>query len=347
MAASTQPQRIVVVVAGMHRSGTSALARALSLAGLALPTDVGGLWEPKSVQALDNRLLQHFGLRWHTPGAIAPERFAGPEIEAMRAEALEALRSVCGEAGHLVVKEPRMARLIPFWDPVFRAFGAEPRYVLAVRNPRDVASSLAARNETSLAAALKLWLDHAEASERDTRGAPRTVSEYETLLAGKSAEIERILAALAVPLPPLSAAARAAIDAYVSEDARHHETEREDLFEVGAASVLAATVHARLVDGTPPPDRRAAALGERLAAVAALPPARRPDEVPARPKQKPKRDKPAAGAAAAAGGTASAAPAAVKPKAAKKAKGKARAPQSPAARFAGRIRRLFRRARPS
>jgi len=268
---SAQPQRIAVVVVGMHRSGTSALTRALSAAGLALPPDVGRrLWESRSIIMLDNQVLARFGMHWFTPGVIAAERFGGDDLADLRREAVALLGTLYGQTGHILIKEPRIARLVPFWDRVLREFGCEPRYVLPLRNPRDVASSLAARNEMDLAGALQLWSDHVSASERDTRAHRRVFSEYGQFLRLKSREIERIIAALDLPLPPLGEAEKAEIDSYVSEEAEHHRSEPSDLFEVGAASVTAATLYGRIIEGAPP-DRGGRGLVDALAAIAEIP----------------------------------------------------------------------------
>ena len=186
------PPRIAVVVLGMHRSGTSALTRALSLAGLALPPDTGRVWESRHDHRHRQPHPRRFGLDWFAPGEVPAERLVGPEFADLRREAVTALGTLFGPSGHFIVKEPRMARLVPFWDLALREFGAEPRYVLTVRSPSDVASSLAARNEMDAATALTLWTDHVAAAERDTRGRPRAVSDYGLLLRDKSREVERL-----------------------------------------------------------------------------------------------------------------------------------------------------------
>ena len=59
-------QKIALLVLGMHRSGTSALTRALGLMGAALPKTLiaadqnnpAGYWEPRSINGIDNKLLE-------------------------------------------------------------------------------------------------------------------------------------------------------------------------------------------------------------------------------------------------------------------------------------------------
>jgi hypothetical protein len=70
MVDSTSPEKAeeFVLILGMHRSGTSALSRALNLAGLRLPKDLlepnqdnpMGFWEPKSIVKVNNQLFGAF-----------------------------------------------------------------------------------------------------------------------------------------------------------------------------------------------------------------------------------------------------------------------------------------------
>jgi hypothetical protein len=255
----------------MHRSGTSALTRALSLAGLALPPDTGRVWESRTIIGIDSRILARFGLDWFEPGEIPTERLVGPELADLRREAVAALGTLFGPNGPFVVKEPRMARLVPFWDLALREFGAEPRYVLAVRSPPDVASSLAARNDMDAATALTLWTDHVAAAERDTRGRPRAVSDYGLLLRDKSREIERLVAALDLPLPALGEAERASIDAFVTDDGEHVRANPDEFLSTAVASAAAAVLYARMVGDSASADA-VRGLGEHLERCAAIPP---------------------------------------------------------------------------
>ncbi len=69
--------RIALLILGMHRAGTSALARVCSLRGADLPRDVlpanegneAGYWEPRGVVELNDRILDYFDLAWDDPFA--------------------------------------------------------------------------------------------------------------------------------------------------------------------------------------------------------------------------------------------------------------------------------------
>ncbi len=213
----------------MHRSGTSALTRALSLAGFALPRrllsgtedNLEGFWEPTCVVALNERVLAALGQDWTSIGAIPPHRFEEPGIAALRAEAEAILREDYGDASRFVVKDPRIARLIPFWDPVFRAAGARPCFVHPVRNPVDVARSLARRNSFGQTRSLLMWIDHTLAVLQAAHDAPVAFVDFEALLARPSASVEGVLRRLGLGVS-LPEEARQALDGAVRPALRHH-----------------------------------------------------------------------------------------------------------------------------
>ena len=70
------PPRQAVLVLGMHRSGTSALTRVVSLLGATLPGNLmpqtsdneQGYWESYDCVNLNNALLAAAGTTWHHEG---------------------------------------------------------------------------------------------------------------------------------------------------------------------------------------------------------------------------------------------------------------------------------------
>src|SRR5947209_5380982 len=69
---SERPLRRAFVVVGMHRSGTSAMTRTLSLLGAGLPKwlmapldcNRTGIWEPWKVAELNDEILEAFDSEW-------------------------------------------------------------------------------------------------------------------------------------------------------------------------------------------------------------------------------------------------------------------------------------------
>lgn len=115
----------IVVVLGMHRSGTSAITRGLQVLGVdlggnLLSAEVGnnekGFFEDAAVTDFNVELLKALGHDWHTLTPILPEELESKVAEDHKVLAIELLRSKLAGINCFGVKDPRMARLLPFWQ---------------------------------------------------------------------------------------------------------------------------------------------------------------------------------------------------------------------------------------
>jgi len=208
--------RHCLIVLGMHRSGTSALAGAMSRLGVNFGVDlleaqddnVKGYFEHRQVVEIHQRLLEVSGSVWDD---LAPLRLFDTGSNT-RADALQQqLRTLLDETFGTTlwaVKDPRMCRLMPFWKPVLAQLEVAPRIVIASRDARQVAASLARRNGFSPEKSGALWLRHMLDAERDTREYPRTFVTFSSLLEDPITTLSGIGDALEVawPVPPDEAA---------------------------------------------------------------------------------------------------------------------------------------------
>jgi hypothetical protein len=248
-----------LLVLGMHRSGTSALARCLMLHGLAAPAqrmgpapdNPRGFWEPPRVQQLNDRLLKRFRLAWDDPRIIDWPRVAPDRMRLLRREAAAALASSFPDGGPFVLKEPRLARLLPIWMPVLAEGGVEPRIVLALRHPAEVMASLVRRNRLPRNRCLLLWLGHVLAAEHDTRHLPRATVRHVDLVADWRAALAPVMSLL----PAGAEADAAAIDAFLTRELRHHDVGAGTaaVLPDGPLAELASEVFAELDRGAPDP----------------------------------------------------------------------------------------------
>lgn len=195
------------IVLGMHRSGTSALARVLGLMGCHVgredelaPADEHnpkGYWEREDVWALDERILAAAGASWHDVGGFDIERLDGATRDALT----QAARAVIAELDAQrpwAIKDPRLCLTFPLWRPLL----ALPVCVLVQRDPLEVARSLARRDGFPLAAGIALWERHTRDALRHSAGLPRVQVHYEQLCAEPAATVARLHAELlAVGVP--------------------------------------------------------------------------------------------------------------------------------------------------
>lgn len=182
--------RNVVLIAGMHRSGTSALTRILSLHGYALPqtllqaarSNETGFWESVPVNRLNDRILASVGATWQSWRPFTEEPGQMPGYAGLKQEARDLLASEYGQAGNFVLKDPRLCRLMPFWLDVLADLGARPYVISPLRNPQETAASLEQRNGLPQPLGQLIWLRYVLDVEMATRGLPRSMPRYSALI---------------------------------------------------------------------------------------------------------------------------------------------------------------------
>jgi hypothetical protein len=187
-----------VVVTGMHRTGTSMVARALRLAGLWLGTDddlidpapdnPNGFFEHAGIVALDDDLLEATGGAWDHPPAAVP---TGGDDQRIADLGTKAGDLVCGLArsGPWGWKDPRTCLTARFWLAVVP--GA--RFVVCLRHPLAVALSLRRRNQSSYAHALTLWQRYYEELLSAVPSDRRIVTHYDAYFSDPDTELARVL----------------------------------------------------------------------------------------------------------------------------------------------------------
>ncbi len=233
-------EKIAILVAGMHRSGTSVLARVLNISGCDLPatlleanpTNEAGHWESRKIVFLNNEILASAGSSWRDWNPLNPQWYASPVAGRFRRRAQEALVSEFGDSAFFVLKDPRICRLLPFWIEAVRAYGAEPMIVSPIRNPLDVAASLEKRDGIVPSIGHLLWLRHVLDAEKDTRGMKRAWLLYNAFLSEPYAMVDAIGDALGVSWPrSTSVDAQIELDEFVCPSIRHHWSSDAQLLE--------------------------------------------------------------------------------------------------------------------
>src|SRR5215207_75686 len=231
------PSRAALLVLGMHRSGTSALARMLSLLGAALPEHVlgaqrgneAGLWEPERLVDLHAEMLSEAGSRWDDwrrfePAALGPER-----LSHYRSTLAQLIAEEYRDAPLFVLKDPRLCRFIPLYEEILEGMGVTPRFIMTYRNPVSVLDSLATRDDMTASFASLVLLRHVLDAEEATRGKARVFLAYEEYLDDWRAVAARISAALGLDWPRSAAEAEQEIDAFLSRDLQYHAATLDDL----------------------------------------------------------------------------------------------------------------------
>lgn len=223
--------RTAIIVSGMHRSGTSAITRMVSLLGAALPEHLiegdrrneRGFWEGRAVVDLNVRILDRLGA-WG-----AGWEFVAPQEQLSLTRIVERTRKLIRDefsgADLIVLKDPRICRLLPLWTRALEKEGFRSAHVIALRHPGAVADSLARRDGLSAKATTLSWLAHSLDAEFYSRTQPRVVLSFESVLRNWREQADRVGRALAIEWPHTSDEVADAVGEFIEPDLAHDPPE--------------------------------------------------------------------------------------------------------------------------
>jgi hypothetical protein len=217
------------VVLGMHRSGTSSVAGALVQLGATPPVTLmapkpenpKGFWESEAVMVVNDQLLSRCGSSWRDWRPLDDAALKGEDQAELRAEALRVLEAEFGGQDRIVLKDPRICRLFPFWEAVLAEAGYRPVVVTPLRAPMEVAASLSARNEMSEAYGWRLWLEHVLAAEVASRGCPRHFMAWDAFLSDWRGQIDMMSTRLGTTFE-VTPATEALMSDFLAPELKHH-----------------------------------------------------------------------------------------------------------------------------
>jgi hypothetical protein len=187
---SVPAHRTAILVLGMHRSGTSALARIVNFLGASMPRQLvpaneanpRGYWESAPLVALHEQMLAEMDSSWDDWRA-PPARFRDSDIAARYAVKIRAaIDEEFPNQPLIALKDPRICRTLPFWMSTLEKAGIRSAPLLVVRNPLEVAESLRERDNIPFEKAMLLWLRHNLDAEYETRHLSRNIVTFDALL---------------------------------------------------------------------------------------------------------------------------------------------------------------------
>ena len=249
----------ILVLLGMHRSGTSLLAQ---MARARLGYDFGdavlpaaadnpeGFYEDQEVVRLDDLALERLASHWNDVRPLWSDAFAGEGLREVRSAAANWLDERLGRYPRFAVKDPRMTVLAPFWSPLLRGCGRPVRALVAVRDPLAVARSLQRRDGFPLAHGLLLWTHYNLVGLGAWREIDPLFVDYDLLLDQPAAQGPRVEGFLGV-------VEHAGTDLPIRPELRHHRGRANGAAEMPLPepmeAVRALLARACRLDGPPPP----------------------------------------------------------------------------------------------
>src|SRR5271166_2704257 len=231
---SAVQRRPIVLVLGMHRSGTSLCSHILSAFGLDMADDIRadatnarGHWERWEIVEFHDRILGLFNRdylgRFHD-FALPVAWWADPRVAQIRREIVAFLEQRMGDR-YFGFKDPRSVRLLPMWHQIFNELKLAPRIVLCLRNPAQVARSLHAREGLDPANGEYRWLVHMTDFYRYASNFDCCGVEYEEWFDNPTANIEKLQKFLDLPWQQSEADLGLVLSGIIDPAARHDDSD--------------------------------------------------------------------------------------------------------------------------
>lgn len=219
----------LILVVGMHRSGTSLLGSILQAIGVStpgelIPGDVNnpeGYFERRDVTDLQEQLLIQLGRWWPSAEGVLelpPEWLLQPCTR----QFLDQLQAILAaesrrQDGPWAIKDPRTSLLLPLWRRVCGELRIPLRLLLAVRDPAEVAASLCRRDAEAAGMTVRraeqLWWRHHQAVLDHSVDLPLEIIDYGRWFDSPRSAREQLLRLMAFcDLPAQSSAVEDAPD---------------------------------------------------------------------------------------------------------------------------------------
>jgi len=225
-------ERKCLIILGMHRSGTSALAGVLSLTGLNpgrvlyKPTEYNakGNFENVRITRINDRILTELNAAWNDTLPIPGEWWELDKINIFRQEISDLILEEIKESNSLLIKDPRLSILLPLYLEVLAELDIWPSFVICVRNPFESAASLEKRNSLPLEKSLFLWMDYELRAEYHSRNYPRILLSYRDLLDDPARVLGIIRENLRQDIT-VNAESIIAVSSFLDRDLKHYNLE--------------------------------------------------------------------------------------------------------------------------
>jgi hypothetical protein len=222
------------IILGMHRSGTSALTKIINILGASIGDslvpgrydNVKGFFEHADIMNIHEELLSSLNSSWDFIGAL-PDNWWEQKNTSFYKERLKGI--LCrdfGEQQTWALKDPRQCRLLPLWLPLFHELGITPHFIIVLRNPQEVAASLAVRDGFSYNKSFLIWMRHVLEAEFYSRSYKRIFIKFSDLMQDQTAAINCLAKFMDVVTTDNQLTE---IKEFIDQSLKHHHTDDHGL----------------------------------------------------------------------------------------------------------------------
>ena len=250
---------VPILIMGMHRSGTSAVARVIEALGAypgepeeLLPAhkndNPAGYWERTDIVREHDRLLASVGHAWDRVAGFDASALDNEQFKSLHDALRPIIDSLQAHGTTWLVKDPRLSILLPLWLPLVDRAAC----VVVVRDPREIAASLrdTPRGILTSQFPLLLWEKYLRSLLRGLQGRHALFVSYTALLADPQTQTSRLLHGLdALGAAGLSLPTSSPAD--LIDDDQHHSRIEEHLTLSPEQAALADWLEAQTREAGP------------------------------------------------------------------------------------------------
>lgn len=188
-----------LLITGMHRSGTSVIARLLNESGCDLgrpedlmpakPDNPDGFWEHLTANEINIAILDAAGVTWDTALGDELGHLSQTDRTRFSSSILQFVGEMSADREIWGIKDPRLALTLPLW----RQLLTQPVVVWCVRDPVEIGLSIEGRNGFPVHLGVALWEAYTIAAMNAIETTPVVVASYASLLEDPASEVTRIV----------------------------------------------------------------------------------------------------------------------------------------------------------
>lgn len=190
----------ILLVLGMHRSGTSAVSGAMSCYGFEhsdslLPPQEGvndkGFFEDSEIVGIHEKIFGCLNRTWDDPRPMPNLWWEHKKLNSYIFELSDLIKKNLGCKSNWIIKDPRMCLLLPLWRSLFKQYNVDVRALICVRHPSEVSESLFKRDQIVVDKSCALYNLYLASAIKETSYLRRFIVCYDQLLADPDALLDK------------------------------------------------------------------------------------------------------------------------------------------------------------
>ncbi len=245
---SNYKKQKAIAILGMHRSGTSAITRALNILGVYLgedgdmsrpmPDNPRGFWEHECIKDINERIFSKFKRTWDSTLPLPPGWHLSDDARPFRKEASRLVKEKFSGKKIWAWKDPRASLTFDLWKDVLKEMGIGLAVLFALRNPLDVARSLEKRNGFPHDKSFGIWFNYNLAALLTSTDLTRVFISYDRFLEDWEGEMKRCAKGFGIKWPEDDGELKNEMKSFIRPGLRHSQSAMEDLEAASAPRPL-------------------------------------------------------------------------------------------------------------